>query len=140
MDNTLPEKIPIVQLGISGALIQLVAYGASDVFLVGNTGIPQCYNINDSIKNWFINNKHGYADTQDIEAYAQKIPSVFAHYPDYLKPSPNDLKPFSLKKEKSAVKIQKAWRQSIGNPAFAICKNRLMREFGVLTLSSSEEE
>lgn len=35
-------------------------------------------------------------------------------------------------KAKCAIKIQKAWHQSITNPVFLMCRNRLLREFDLL--------
>lgn len=127
--DRLPEHIANKRGG--GALMQLVCYGAPDIYLSGNTFDAQPYNIRSSMMKWFINREDGLAekddlkDTRDIE-----LNGIFSHYPDYLKPS--ELKPFSVKKERAAVKIQKVWRNAISNPEYLICKNRILNEFNDL--------
>lgn len=114
-----------------GGLIQLVAYGAPDTFLCGNTGNPNYFNINDSIKNWFINNDDGLPEKEDIGTSIIESKSIFDHYPEYLKNHFTNQIPisFNLNIEKSTIKIQKAWRNSISNPNYKLCKNRLLNEF-----------
>lgn len=38
---------------------------------------------------------------------------------------------FNIKKEKACIKIQKVWRNSISNPEYLICKNRILDEFNL---------
>jgi len=70
-----------------GAMIQLVAYGASDIYLYGIKGSPNYYNIHDSIMYWFINNDDGLPQKEDIETSIIDSKSIFEHYPEYLKKS-----------------------------------------------------
>lgn len=125
VNNLVSENISIIKNINIGTLIQLTAYGASDTYLCGNIGYdPQCYNVRDSIMNWFINKENGLPDKEDIE-----YNEIFTHYPNYLKPNNNILKSFDVKKEKAAMKIQNAWKTSISNPKYMICRNRLLYEF-----------
>ncbi len=114
-----------------GGLIQLIAYGAPDVYLHGNTGNPQCYNIRNSMIHYFINRNNGFPLKEDIDSNTNekkdftperrfnieeiftidKGIGFFAHYPDYLKPPIDNLVPFNINKERSSVKIQRAWRK-----------------------------
>lgn len=52
---------------VSGAIIQLKAYGASDVLLTSIKGTPMPNNIRASINFWFIDNNDGLATIYDIE-------------------------------------------------------------------------
>jgi len=97
-----------------GGLIQLVAYGASDNWLHGNTVDAQCYNIRNSMMHYFINRDNGFPLKEDIDCNTnpkrdhqpelrfdidkrpiEKGIGFFAHYPEYLKPSNESLDPFN---------------------------------------------
>lgn len=110
-----------------GCLMQLLTSGT--VYLHGNTCNPQCYNIRNSMIHYFINRNNGFPIKEDIDtcensnftpelglnikeiSTIDKDIGFFAHYPDYLKPSTNTLIPFNINKERSSVKIQRAWRK-----------------------------
>jgi hypothetical protein len=116
IDN-LPQQIANKRGG--GGLMQLIAYGASDVYLTGITGNPQCYNIRNSMIHYFINHDDGLPVKEDLDIDNSRI---FEHYPEYIKPSTNTLVSFNINKERSCVKIQRAWRKRIGNPPYTLCK------------------
>jgi hypothetical protein len=77
-----------------GGLVQLVAYGAPDVFLTGNTGCAQGYNLRDSMMHWFVDRDDGQAVRSDLPT--QSLPSrdrrawfgnnVLAHVPASMAP------------------------------------------------------
>lgn len=37
--------------------------------------------------------------------------------------------PFDVRKDKAAIRIQRAWRACINNPSYSLCKKRLLNEF-----------
>ena len=115
-----------------GTFVHLLAYGAPDVFLFSNS-TPNCYNVNDSMSYWFIDRHDGNAIKEDIYRDVEKMPQILDHVEEHSKP--NGLMPFSIKKERAAVKIQNAWRKSITNPNYKICKKRLLNEFCDLSIN-----
>ena len=110
----------------SGGLMQLIISGASDNFLKSYM-IPNCYNVNDSMSYWFIERSDGNANKEDIYCDVQSMPQILDHVGEHSKP--NGLIPFSIKKERAVIKIQNAWRKSITDPNYKICKKRLLNEF-----------
>jgi len=60
----------------SGALIQLNAYGASDVFLFGNTKSPYCYNDKDYMYCFFIEYIDGFPTKKDLKNVLE-LPNIF---------------------------------------------------------------
>jgi hypothetical protein len=130
-----------------GGLIQLVAYGAPDVYLTANTGNPYCYNNRDSIMYWFIHRADGFPTKYDLKSVYQSqnlldhnspsfdeiLSPILYHVPDIAKP--NGLTPFSIKKEKDVIKIQRTWRNAISNPRYKLCRKRLLCEFDELLTS-----
>jgi len=108
-----------------GGLIQLVAYGASDNWLHGNTFDAQCYNIRNSMMHYFINRDNGFPLKDDIDSNTnpekdhrlelrfdidkspiEKGIGFFAHYPEYLKPSSESLDSHSGKFHEPFNKVQ----------------------------------
>lgn len=55
----------IVEHKLSGAIIHLKAYGASDTFLTKIIGEPTSYNIRDSMNYWFVDNQDGLPTKKD---------------------------------------------------------------------------
>jgi hypothetical protein len=98
-----------------GGLMQVAnSYGASDNWLHGNTVDAQCYNIRNSMMHYFINRDNGFPLKEDIDCNTnpkgdhrpelrfdidkrpvEKGIGFFAHYPEYLKPSSENLDPFN---------------------------------------------
>ena len=108
--------------------MQLFAHGDIGNYLNGNTGNPQCYNIRNSMIHYFINRNNGFPNKEDIDTCEdsdftperrfnidqqpiEQGTGFFAHYPEYLKPV-DTLVPFNINKERSCVKIQRAWRKT----------------------------
>lgn len=112
-----------------GAHIQLFALGASDVFLCGNTSSPYCYNSRQAMMHWFVDRDDGNATCEDVWD-VHDMPGILEHLPEMLRPALSDVTAsFSIKKERSCVKIQRAWRNCISNPRQLMCKKRLEKEF-----------
>jgi hypothetical protein len=101
---------------IGGGLVQLVAYGAPDTYLLATGGGSYPHNIRESIMHWFVGREDGMATRADMSL--QAIPS-----------RPGLSFPFSVRKERAAAKIQAAWRSAIADPRFGVCRRRLAREF-----------
>lgn len=128
-----------------GGLIQLMAYGAPDVYLTANTGNPYCYNNRDSIMYWFIHRADGFPTKYDLKSVdlldhnsplldvKKMLSPILHHVPDIAQP--NGLTPFSIKKEKGVIKIQRTWRNAITNPQYKLCRKRLLCEFDELLTS-----
>ena len=57
----------VLFLFINMALMQLVAYGCSGNYTVGNTGNPQCFNIRDSSMYYFVDREDGLPTSQDLD-------------------------------------------------------------------------
>jgi hypothetical protein len=76
--------------------MQLVAYGAPDLFLIGNTGRAQGYNLRDSMMHWFVERDDGQAVLSDLPT--QSLPAgsawigndVLAHVPASMAPRTAD--------------------------------------------------
>lgn len=111
-----------------GALIQLVAYGASDVFLVGNTTDPYAYNHRNAMMYWFINRECGHAEKDDMIPIVN-MPGILDHVPNTMKPNQTELTSFCVGTERACSRIQRAWRNAISNPSYKLCINRLMQEY-----------
>jgi hypothetical protein len=113
--------------------MQLVASAPvpNPYFMTHGSCMP--YNSNDSMKHFFVGKDTGEPDKDDVIACCNK--TVLGHVPDCLKPGAG-LKPWSVSKERCAARIQRAWRNANENPAHAVCRRRLMREFEELTSSS----
>lgn len=112
----------------SGGLIQLVAYGAPDVYLIGNTDNPYASNHRDAMMHWFIDRESGHAEKDDMMT-VNDMPNILDHVPYMMKPKHNSIEPFQLNTERACVKIQRAWKTVISNPSYKLCVNRLHREF-----------
>jgi hypothetical protein len=97
---------------MTGGLIQLYAYGVSDVFLFGNTTKPYPYNHRDAMMHWFVNGNDGLPSKEDMVSVVD-MPNILACVPISMKPSPNTLEPFRISRERACVKIQRAWRKII---------------------------
>lgn len=120
---------------MQGGLVHLVSYGASDVYLFGNTGDPYTYNHRDAMMYWFIDRNDGYACKEDMVS-VQNMPGLLDHVPEMMKPINDCIASFSIKKEKACVKIQRTWRNAISNPIHPVCIRRLMRDFSDLKIFS----
>jgi hypothetical protein len=96
------------------ALIQLFAYGASDVLLIcrNEAEYASPYNLSDYNYCSFIDGKMD--TTTDGSILHQSGIQL----------------PFSIKKDKAASRIQQRWREAICNPSYRVCKDRLLREYG----------
>ena len=90
--------------------MQLVAWGAPDIYLIGNTSDPYSYNHRDAMMHWFIDREDGFASKEDMVPIVN-MSSILDHVPRYSKPECDSLVPFSIKKERACVKIQRAWRK-----------------------------
>ena len=124
-----------------GGLMQLVAYGVNDSFLISHDGsLP--YNHRDSTCHWFIDSEDGHARHKDVNPrwFAgseywmddRDIPDVLAHVPQHSRPAADSLVPFRVSTERASTKIQKAWRNAIANPKFKMCFDRLTKEYNEL--------
>jgi hypothetical protein len=102
--------------------MQLVAYGAPDNYLTGNTGCAQAANMRDSIMHWFVDREDGVASFEDMPVQHEAHPDVrrwlsdgiLAHVPTSLAPTRNadgSTLPFSVRTERAAARIQAAWRR-----------------------------
>ena len=93
------------------ALVQLYAYGASDVWLVAYKGNVIPYNLPQYNYCSFL---HGEMDISTdctiLHEYGLQLP-------------------FEVKKDKAARMIQQIWMNAISNPSFGMCKRRLLREY-----------
>lgn len=94
-----------------GALMQLVSYGASDIWYGIREGhhTQNAYpsNLRDTISNaFFIKNADGFATNNDIET---NDTSIFNHYPKLLKPT--SLIPYQVK-----CKDNKCFQCYLNNP------------------------
>ena len=97
-----------------GGLMQLVAYGAPDVYLVGNTSDAVPFNTRDSMASrWFVAREHGMATRDDIEDplassstssttdyAAWQTGGILAHAPETMAPQRGSLVPFSVRDER----------------------------------------
>lgn len=112
--------------------MQLVAAGphCDPYFRTWGDSMP--YNANDSMKHFFVGKDTGEPDKDDVLACC--CTDVLGHVRGYLKPAAG-LQPWSVSKERFAARIQRAWRNANENPAHAVCRRRLMREFEDLTSS-----
>ena len=72
------------QMPVRGGLMQLVAYGAPDVYLVGNTGCAQSYNMRASMMHWFV-------DREDGQAILSDLPTSPGHLADFTSWMGNDV-------------------------------------------------
>lgn len=55
--------------------------------------------------------------------------------PAWCKPDGDPRYPFSITRERAAVRIQRAWRRAWTDPGFSVCRRRLLREFRDLSVS-----
>lgn len=94
----------------TGGLIQLVAYGAPDVYLIGNTSSPHASNSRDSMMHWFIDREDGLAQKEDVMPWFE-MPAILDHVPLIMKPHHDTITPFRINTERACVKIQRAWRK-----------------------------
>lgn len=94
---------------VSGGLLQLMAYGAPDVYLIGNTTNPYVSNNRDAMMHWFIDREDGHAQTEDIMPWFD-MPKILDHVPSGMKPTQGIIEPFKVNTERACVKIQRAWR------------------------------
>ena len=131
-----------------GGLLQLVAYGASDQYVTvygKDRALPA--NLSESIAHrWFVEREDGFATREDLgtdigtdrfgEHLASVPLSILSHVPPALGPTtaPDDsMRPFSVKTERAAARIQAVWRDAVGNPGRAVCRRRLLKEFEEMT-------
>ena len=94
-----------------GGLMQLIAYGAPDVYLIGNGGVP--FNTRDSMASrWFVAREDGMATRDDIVGTLTTTPStadyaawqtgsILAHAPASMAPPRGSLEPFSVSDERA---------------------------------------
>jgi hypothetical protein len=68
-----------------GVLVQLFAYGASDVDLFGNTTTPYCYNDKDYMYKYFVESSDGFPNREDIKSVLE-LPGILDHVPANMKP------------------------------------------------------
>ena len=107
---------------VGGGLMQLVAYGAKGNYLMaGGAAEAYPYNVRDSVMHWFVDRDDGMVTPADVEQWLL----------DGLILPPGTF-PFSVGKERAAVRIQAAWRRAIQDPRYVTCRRRLRREFDAL--------
>lgn len=126
-----------------GGLLQLVAAGAPDVYLFGNTGCAQAANLRDSLAHrWFVGREDGAATAEDLPVQPGGRGArpdlrrwlgdgVLAHVPACAAPTvapDGSTRPFSVATERAAARIQAAWRRAVADPAFSVCRRRLLAE------------
>lgn len=96
-----------------GGLMQLVAWGAPDVYLIGNTSNPKPYNMRDSMASrWFVKHVDGFAKVADIDDESQNSSSdnnesqtkggILDHVPPSMAPMKGSLLPFIIREERLA--------------------------------------
>ena len=116
------------------ALVQLEASGASGtyVLMTGNTADPHSSNACASMQRYyFVGRRDGFAASADLVAVsAGGADNLLARTPAALKP--DGLVPFDVRRERLAFMVQRAWRTSISDPRYALCRKRLRREFAEL--------
>lgn len=99
---------------VYGGLMQLIAQGATNNFLTYSTSDPHGYNHRDAMMHWFVERGDGFATQEDMVTVSN-TPSILSHVPDALKPAEGSFVPFSVKRERAAAKIQRAWRATLQN-------------------------
>lgn len=86
---------------------------------------------------WSLESDDGFPPPKKVGAYE---PCIFVHFPEHLMPPKDNVTvPFSVGKERAARKIQSAWRHSIADPAYRVCRKRLLSEMEDL-LAACETE
>ena len=107
----------------AGALLQLVAWGAADAYLITHDANAHSYNIRDSMMYCFVGRADGHPIASDLEKTPWDLPLHFGDMP---------LEPQNEKKLRYARKIQRSWRTALANPEYRLCRRRLAREFQAL--------
>ena len=89
--------------------MQLVAYGAPDVYLTGNTSDAHPSNMRDSMASrWFVARDDGLATRSDLPAYFRDPAvdfsegSILAHAPASMAPPKDSHRWFSVREERLA--------------------------------------
>lgn len=110
---------------ISGGLVQLVAYGASDIYLISHDCDCeyQYANHRDSMMHWFVDREDGFPIEEDLRPTSDPFTAAALQHAEHIS------LPFDTKQEKAATRIQAKFKEAITNPDHPICKRRLMREF-----------
>ena len=97
-----------------GGLVQLVAYGAPDVYLTANAGAARPFNMRDSMASrWFVAREHGLATLEDLYRQTSAVAplssfadwqtgSILAHAPASMAPAKGSHRPFSVREERIA--------------------------------------
>jgi hypothetical protein len=77
----LPENVRN-RRGGTGGMLQLVAYGASDLFM-GNGGRALCANLRDSMMHWFVERDDGMPLLEDLSGQPAWMmgDNILAHVP-----------------------------------------------------------
>jgi hypothetical protein len=142
VDATWPGGGGLYQLfyhGVNGCDCEFTVYG-------GVIALPA--NLRESMANrWFVGREDGFATREDLGTDLEfdhrfgdqliNVPlSILSHVPAALGPTTapdGTMRPFSVKTERAAARIQAAWRDAVGNPGRAVCRRRLLKEFEEMT-------
>ena len=81
-------------------------------------------NMRDSIMHWFVDSPDGMPTPAQARDVAIRLPGL-AYYP------------YCEKRHRAAAKIGRSWRAVCANPAYGVCRRRLLREFADLTAARS---
>ena len=114
-----------------GGLMQLVAYGAPDVYLIVNAttnAVP--FNTRDSMASrWFVAREHGLATRDDIDGSA--VP-ILAHAPASMAPAKGSHRPFSVREERIADPPKTTFVDyaTAGPPPLGQCNSEMSRMTG----------
>lgn len=110
----------------SGGLTQLICYADQRTFcqFLKPTGLQlgTCCSSQDECSTWFLGQESGLPSVKEVYP-------VFEEQALYYTAIPITDAVFSVKKDRSACKIQKAWRTAICDPKHLICQKRLVGEF-----------
>lgn len=106
-----------------GALMQLVAYGASDNWYMCRETPAMCANTPKSCSYWFLGSNDGEVTKRAI------LGEHTDNWNHNILHSTHVTLPFNVKLEKAATRIQARFRECISNPRYAMCRRRLLREF-----------
>jgi hypothetical protein len=115
-----------------GGLLQLVATCAYDyrVTLTDRVDEAMAANTRDSMRHWFVDREDGFPTREMVSSMQASMFDPRRHPQPRRQPSARDPRAsFSVKTERAAVHIQRAWRTALDNPRFTLCRDRLTREY-----------
>lgn len=109
-----------------GGLMALVAYGCSDNWYMCHNMPAMCANTPESCSYWFLGSDDGQFTREAL------LGDRADNWGEGILHAPDATFPFDVRREKAATRIQARFRECISNPAYAMCRRRLLREFSEL--------